>query len=123
MPPDSDSQANHIKGSTYIPTDAKDLQWCTRAQNLQHAYDTGLNPRKRAVTATSKDEKEQEFDSAAEAMREMAKNGVKVDYRNIQKACSGKINTLGGFKWRYADGGTAKKQKKVIFTLSTSKTL
>lgn len=108
--PSKDAQSNHKKGIWNGPADAKDLEWCSPSANIQHAYDTGLNPGARAVVATLKGTP-QEFHSIAAAVRLFKDKGVNLSKGGIVNACNGKRKTHGKMTWKYADGGGSRKRK------------
>ncbi|KAG5186442.1 hypothetical protein JKP88DRAFT_241050 [Tribonema minus] len=111
-------QANHKLGAAAGSADAKDLEWILPRDNVQHAYDTGLNPNSRAVVATLKDGTPKTFSSAMNAVRYFKKEGVKVDPSCIMRACNGRLKTAGKMAWAYTDGGTSRK-RKFIDTIDT----
>jgi hypothetical protein len=50
--PENYSIVNHIDGNP-SNNHVKNLEWCTRSHNVQHAYDIGLNKRARPVLKLS----------------------------------------------------------------------
>lgn len=91
---------NHIDGDK-MNNSLENLEWCTRSENVQHAYDIGLAHAVEhdcvAVEQLTKDGQFiAYFRSKNEALRQ-----TKV--YNITKVCRGERKTAGGFKWRYVD--------------------
>lgn len=114
LKPHKDSQSNHKCGAANGPADAKDLEWTTPSENIQHSHDSGLNTGSRAVVATLKDGSTQTFSSAAEAGRCFDKKGVKLNPGAIRTVCSGKNKMHGGMKWAHADGTKESRKRKFI---------
>ena len=86
------------------------LYWCTRGENIQHAYKKGLrsseklkeynkkNKSKKVVQYDLKGNFIKEYISLAEAEKQ-----TKVWAANISACCRGENQTAGGFKWRFED--------------------
>jgi hypothetical protein len=85
------------------------LEWCTFAENNQHAYDIGLkhgawigkfgadHPNSKKIAMMDQDGNViQVFDSMATAERELG-----VCRANVVAVCKGRRNIAGGFKWAY----------------------
>lgn len=87
---------NHKSG---IKTDnrVENLEYCSRTENMLHAYNLGLNPRNKRVLQLTKD------GQAVKIFNSM--RGAEVfgfDHGLIGKCCAGELKTHGGFKWKYA---------------------
>lgn len=106
--PDNKKEVNHKNG---VKSDnrAENLEWSTRSENLYHAYATGLkkpakstrggkfNNRSKKVVQILNDGSEKEWDGIR-----FAAIALKLNPSNICSACLGKLESCGGFKWRYA---------------------
>jgi hypothetical protein len=69
-------KVNHKNGNTY-DNRVENLEWLTNQENIQHAYDTGLNPNKRKII---------QYDNA------ISKNAIK-EFNSIRE-CAKELNLL-----------------------------
>lgn len=83
---------------------AENLEWVSRSENLEHAYNTGLRTNDvtpRAVVATSMTTgKRMVFGSIYKAARTLG-----ISQGNICMCCRGRRPYANGYKWEY-EGGT-----------------
>jgi hypothetical protein len=107
--PDNLPEVNHDNGIKDCNW-SWNLKWCTRPQNIQHGFDTGLiTPPWKGKTGSkhfaSKGTKQLrisdnvligEFGSTLEAERVTG-----ISAKHIQDVCRGKGISAGGFKWEY----------------------
>lgn len=98
-------EINHIDGNKQN-NNFNNLEWVTKSENMQHAFDSGLNNLKnkkgsRQVYMYTKDNVFiRSFASTHEVERQL-----KFSQRHIQECCVGKLKTAYGYKWSYDKGG------------------
>lgn len=98
--PNNLSCINHLDGDK-LNFNLNNLEWCTHAQNMAHAYDTGLanGAPKISISQFSKEGVFiKKFNSIIDACVSV---GVASASSNIVKCARGKLNTAYGFKWKY----------------------
>jgi len=105
-------QVNHKDGNT-LNNHKDNLEWVSKSENMQHAYDTGLNKKVQGVKQFEKNEDGskgsflKEFMSIAAASR-----STKVPEHEIRTVSQGKTQPIRNFFWEFTDPEKAKEWSK-----------
>lgn len=98
--PNGYKEVNHKDGNKYN-CNVDNLEWCSRLQNEQHAWGTGLKVKskfgKRVIQYDLNGSIIREWSSATQASE-----NIKVHQAHISKCCRGGLRQTGGFKWSFA---------------------
>jgi hypothetical protein len=99
-------EVNHKNGNTF-DNNAANLEWVTHSENMNHAYQSNLNKKKRRVQQlTLAGLLIQEYPSIAEAARDLD-----IPEHRIREVAKGKSKP-STYIWRYADGDDKEWSKK-----------
>ena len=90
--PNNKPEVNHKDGDKQNCC-ASNLCWCTKSENVQHAYDTGLHKTKKVKQYTRHGVYIKTWDSIKEAQE-------KLSIWNISECCKGNRKSSGGYIWR-----------------------
>ena len=102
-------QVNH-KNCKKTDNNLENIEWCTRSENMKHAFKNGLLTipstlgrrgydwpvRKDIIQYTIDGEFIKEYPSAVEASRDTG-----IGRSNINSVCCGRTKTAGGFAWKH----------------------
>ena len=95
---------NHIDGNK-LNNQLSNLEWCTAAANTQHAHDTGLSNVDHCKVQVHQYSLSGIYLRSYTSMHEAARNST-AEVSNIHSCANGRIQTAGGYLWRYEQTAT-----------------
>lgn len=89
-------EVNHVDGN-HQNNSIENLEWCTKMENMHHAFNTGLISTMKKVKSTDLISKEERYyDSINGAARELG-----ISHTGIVQQLKGKAKTCNGCTWEY----------------------
>lgn len=86
-------EINHKNGNK-LDNSVINLEWCTRSENMDHAYRTGLKQTKRVSQMLNGIE----IKTYLNMNRASKETGI--SYASIYRCCVGILKTAGGYQWK-----------------------
>lgn len=96
------AEVNHIDGDK-LNNALSNLEWSTRSENQQHAYDNGLTHANKVRRANARAVRRSDgvvFESLSKAARAL---GSPWAVSTISECCNGKRRTCCGYTWQYEE--------------------
>lgn len=95
------NEVNHIDGNK-TNNNSSNLEWCSDAENREHAYNTGLR-KSETIVEVEMFSISGEFISRFDSMCEASKvTGIRMG--NISRCCNGHCNSAGGYIFKKVGG-------------------
>jgi hypothetical protein len=93
---------NHIDGNR-LNNDVNNLEWCTNAENMNHAYETGLQSRNIKIELRNKSTGEShEFRSMAKASEFLGR-----DRGTLSRYCKDGVSSVDGYEIHREESGAS----------------
>lgn len=99
--PMNKKEVNHIDGNK-LNNKAENLEWCTRNENLSHAFKEGLTP----FNTVARKVKSIDMATGSETIYKSIHHAARtlgISQGNICSCCKGERPYAGGFYWQYAE--------------------